>query len=563
MATSKKKTTTGSKTTKKVTVDKHDMKFSGGFSEASLAPSSFDPMALGPENAFTLINSDVLKPSWKANKYPVSKSEYQEMLLAAEHPDNMTRSASAASDSSAVGDSDEDIMMALESSEDDLPEDIGPSASGPQALAPSVISKFEAIPSTGWIPPDCVSAAGPSHVLVGVNSEFRIYTKTGSMQRRYQFNTFFSTVLPNSAAVKVFDPRMIWDHYSKRYVIIVAATQSSPQKSWCCIAVSKTTDPMGSWWVYALDASKDGSNATTNWMDYPMLGFDPQALYIGMNQFKGSSFQYSKLRILNKTEVYAGAPVKWYDFWNLKNPDGSLAFTVQPCCHYRGSGPGAAYLINNHFGSNNKLTLWTLTNPLAHWSGGAPSLSKKSMGCRSYDVPPQGRQKGSSTRVATNDNRILNAVYQHAGGVKRIWACHNSKISWSGDSEARCAVQWYEVDVPTAKVVQQNGYGQKGAYYMFPVIQTDLRCNAYVIFSRCSSNEYPCQRITGRKNGAPAHDLENSVLVKAGESAHTSGRYGDYFGIGRDASDANRIYGVGQYAESSGNWGTYVVSAKY
>lgn len=540
---------------------KHDMKFAGVYSGQAMEPRSFEPLAQGPESFMSLINSDMRKPKWKANKYPVSMAQYKTMQLNAEKIDRGSLMALAAGDNSSIGDTDEEIN-ALEAAED-LPEDNGPLSFGPAALAPTVASKFEAVPATGWIPPDCVSAAGPNHVLVAVNSEFRIYNKTGSMLSRNQYNSFFSSVLPNSASVKVFDPRLAWDQYSQRYIMIVAAVQSSPQKSWLGVAVTKTIDPTGGWWVYALDAAKDGSTNTTNWMDYPMLGYDSQAIYVGMNQFKGDTFQYGKVRILNKTELYGGLPAKWYDFWNLKNPDGSLAFTVQPCSHFRAAGPGPAYMINNLWGPGSKLTMWTITNPLASWSGGTPTVTKVSVACKSYDLPPQAKQKGSATTIATNDNRLLNAIYQHAGSARRIWTCHNTKISWQGDSEARSAAQWYEVDVPTKKVIQQNAYGQKGSYYFFPVIQTDLNCNAFMAFSRCSPSEFACFRITGRKKAAPLGDMEGSVLVKAGESAHNSGRFGDYFGIGRDGADANRIYAVGEYAESSGLWGTYVVSAKY
>ena len=546
-------------TDKKTELNLHNNSFSGG-SKTALQPITFDPSAVTPEMLSSMINSDVKKPSWKNNKYPVPVEEFKALQQEAAKPDQETMMARAAGDSSPA---DTDEEMAGEAFE--LPEDGVYGANAPGELAPAITSGFEAIPSTGWIPPDCVSATGPNHVVVAVNSEFRIYNRTGTMLRRTLASTFFAGSLPGGASVKVFDPRIVYDHYNNRFLKIWAATQSSPARSWCCVAVSRTSDPMGAWWIYSLDAAVDGSTATTNWMDYPMLGLDPNAVYIGMNQFKvGGGFQYAKLRILNKAELYAGAPVRWYDFWNLKNPDGSGAFTVQPCVHFRGVGGGNAYLVNAIWPGSNKLTMWTLIDPLRFWrDGGAPTLAKDSIACRSYDVPPQAKQKGSATNINTNDSRLLNAIYQNAGGVQRIWTTHTSKISWSGDSEARSAVQWYEIDVPTKKVIQQNGYGQSGAYYFFPVIQTDMRRNAYLIFGRSSAAEFANMRLTGRKVTAALNDLEGSALIKVGESAHTSGRYGDYFGIGRDPLDANRIWGVGEYAESSGNWGTQVVSAKF
>ena len=136
---------------------------------------------------------------------------------------------------------------------------------------------------------------------------------------------------------------------------------------------------------------------------------------------------------MNKAELYGGGVgsshnVRWWDFWNLKNADGSVAFTVQPAVHFRGTGGNPpAYLVNALWPSGNTLTMWTLNNPLALWSGGSPSLVSNAVTCRNYDLPPSAIQPGTTTRVATNDSRLLNAIYQNVGGTLRLWTCHTSK----------------------------------------------------------------------------------------------------------------------------------------
>src|SRR5262249_15017906 len=152
----------------------------------------------------------------------------------------------------------------------------------------------------------------------------------------------------------------------------------------------------------------NGSTATNNWADYPTLGFDTQGIYITSNMFQfNGGFQYAKLRILNKAELYAGGvgpshTARWYDFWNLKNPDNSVVFTLQPAVHFRGVGGNPpAYFVNAIWPSSNKLTLWTLSNPVGFWIGGTPSLANASVPCISYDLPPQAMQSGTTTRIAT------------------------------------------------------------------------------------------------------------------------------------------------------------------
>ena len=509
----------------------------------------------------------IAKPDWMLGRFPVPMEEYRELNRAAEEPD--PDALSAATDDTLVEDTSVEVATAKAAVTDeyeDVPEDAatGPGQEGPQAGAPSTVTSFEGTPQTGFRPPDCTLAVGPSDVLVAVNVDLAGYRKDGTLRFRWPSMTaLFSPVLPSGAGL--FDPKLAYDHLAQRWIVIVAARRQSPAGSWIMLGVSQGPDPAGRWWVWALDFSVDGSAATNNWADYPMLGFDTQAIYITTNQFRiGGNFSYSKLRILNKSEAYAGAALRWYDFWNLKNPDNSLAFTVQSTVHFRGQGgnpPG--FFCNALWPSGSSLTLWQLNDPLASWRGATPVLEKFAVACRSYDLPPDAEQPDTATRIETNDSRLLSSMFQFVGGVHRLWTAHTSKITWSGDSAARSAVQWYEIDTQTRKVVQQAGYGALGFYYYFPVVQTDFGRNAHLLFSRSSAQEYGSLRQTGRRVNDAANDLQGSALVKAGESAYTGGRWGDYFGHARDGGDANRVWLYGEFADARNSWGTWVCSTRF
>lgn len=496
-------------------------------------------------------------------RFPVTMEEYRRMSLVAETFDPTQTSLEMRADVPP----DEDVEPTLFREGDEvLPEEsLFLGATGPASLAPTIANSFEGIRATGWQPPDnCIGVGNTDDVLVGVNIDLAGYRKNGNQRFRWpNMSTLFQSVLPSG--VGLFDPRILFDHYAQRWCVVSAARGSNPNSSYLMVGVSKTADSAGSWWVYRLDATKDGSTSTSNWGDYPMVGFDGQCFYIACNMFAfNGGFQYCKLRILYKNQLYNGQPITWYDFWNLKNPNGQVAFTVQPCRHYQGTGGNPpAYMVNAIWPGGSTLTLWTINNPVGHWTGGAPSLSKADVSCRAYDLPPDAKQKDSTTHIETNDSRLLDACFQFGGGVKRLWTCQTSKISWPGDSEARSCVQWYEIDVPTNKVVQQNAYGAQGYYYYFPAIQTDLQRNAYLVFGRSSDSTYASFRQTGRKVTDAANDMQNSALVKAGESAYIAGRWGDYFGICRDGADPNRIWGYGEYAAAGGRWGTWVYSAAF
>jgi hypothetical protein len=500
------------------------------------------------------------RPTWQVTRYPVSIEEFEELNRAAEEYDESDEAAPEALEDTAA--EQDEAVEAAAVEEFDPPE--GTALAGPGELAPNQMANFEGLTATAWQPPDCTVAVGPNDVLVGVNTDVAGYNKAGGQKFKWlNTSALFAPVLPAGAGI--FDPKMVYDHYAGRWIVVVAARRQSPAGSWVLIAASQGANPGGAWWVWSLDSSLDGSNHTNNWGDFPNLGFDTQAVYITLNMFQiGGGFQYVKVRILSKAQLYAGGGLAWYDYWNLKNPDGSLVFTLQPAVHFRGLGGNPpAYLVNGLFGAGSSLTLWTLSDPLGYWSGRSASLTRRSIPCLSYDLGPNAAQPGTATRIRTDDNRLLNAVFQNVGGVQRLWTTHTTKQSWAGDSEARSALQWYEIDVPTQAVVQQNRFGRSGLYYYYPAIQTDISRNAHVVFGRSGSNVFAELRQTGRKVGDAPNTLEGSALVKAGQSAYTGGRWGDYSGICRDGGDSSVVWMYGQYAGASNTWATRVCATKF
>jgi hypothetical protein len=517
---------------------------------------------LTPEELLELPPSPIRHPDF-INRFPVSIEEFESLERAARELSETPSAPGGGPDAQVDTEAPETTI------EGNPPEDGDYGEDGP-VLAPTSLANFEGIPQTAFRPPDCTLAVGPNDVMVSVNVDLVGYTKAGVQRFRWaNFTTLFNPVLPPNA--QLFDPKLAYDHYANRWIVCVAARRATPQGSWIMMAVSQTPDPAGPYWIWATDATVDGSTSTGNWADFPMLGFDTQGIYVSTNQFVfGGNFAYAKVRIFNKAELYAGGAgaghnIRWFDFTRLRNSDNSLAFSVQPAAHFQGLGGNpSAFLVNSLFPRGSSLTLWTLANPLGLWTGGAPTLTSASVACRSYDLPPAAVQRdGGTVRIATNDTRLLNAVFQSAGGTQRLWTTHTSAFTWPGDTEARSVAQWYEIDVPSRTVVQQNAYGASGRHYFFPVVQTDSNRNAYLTFGRSAADEYGQLRQTGRLVGDPPGQLQGSALVAAGQSAYNGGRWGDYFGIGRDPSDARTVWSYGEYAGTGNTWRTRVTSARF
>ena len=76
------------------------------------------------------------------------------------------------------------------------------------------------------------------------------------------------------------DPIVLWDRFRSRWVISqfsLGPSANGPSKT--AIAVSKTADPTGAWWLYCYDYSPTTMN------DYPKFGVWPDGYYYTCNQF--------------------------------------------------------------------------------------------------------------------------------------------------------------------------------------------------------------------------------------------------------------------------------------
>jgi hypothetical protein len=60
-------------------------------------------------------------------------------------------------------------------------------------------------------------------------------------------------------------------------------------------------------------------------------------------------------------------------------------------------------------------------------------LQKFAVACRRYDLPPDAEQPDTTTRIETNDSRLLSSMFQYVGGVQRLWVANTSatRTAWT------------------------------------------------------------------------------------------------------------------------------------
>ncbi len=495
------------------------------------------------------------RPSWQLTRWPVMRDEFEKLVAEASRPDETG------------------AALALAEPE---PKSLAARQVAAPVAPPTVVSNLAGLGRTPIDPPDPALAVGPDDVMVAVNDRFAVVSKRApGPPTALPLAALFGSAVPPNAFL--FDPKLAYDHYAQRWIVLSDARRQAPAGSWLVLATSQTSDPRGRYNTWTLDASYDGQRATNNWADFPGLGYDEQAVYVAVNMMAfGGGFQHAKLRILNKAELYPPADrpapaLHWFDIARLPNPDGSLAFAVQPAVHHRGQG-GPAYLVNALWPAGDSLTVWTLTDPLAPWrkGGGRPSLVNRSVPCNGYAQPPAAKQPGAPPLVGTDDVRLSAATYDADGPGAGLWTAHTSKFTWPGEPEARSLVQWYQLDPAAPALLQQGRYGEPGAYHYFPALATAASGDAFVVFGRSGMHDYAHLRATGRAAADPAGRLRDSALLQSGSATYTSpnsagntARWGDYFSAARDPHDPGLVWLYGQYAGPGGAWATRLCAVRF
>src|SRR3954454_22000418 len=121
-------------------------------------------------------------------------------------------------------------------------------------------TRFQGLSQVCCIPPDIQLAAGSKYVMETVNSEAAIYTKTGSIIKKFGLEYLFN--LPSrksSDSHGITDPILFFDNTTKdggtnssignnnnRWFASISDTTTHSVR----IAVSKTNDPTGVWRIY-------------------------------------------------------------------------------------------------------------------------------------------------------------------------------------------------------------------------------------------------------------------------------------------------------------------------
>jgi hypothetical protein len=389
----------------------------------------------------------------------------------------------------------------------------------------------------GLTPPDMGLAVGGGDEVQMVNIVGRIWTGTtpGAV---FDLRPFFG-----APANSVSDPWIIFDRPTGRFIAgIFDITRGGED-----FAISKTSDPAGSWFIYRV---KYPGVAGGGCPDQGKGGVDDNVIALGFNEFStagcsGGTFLGAAVEVFNKAQMLAGTAVSFV---------------------YTAPNPGRVSLIPAQSMTSTTTEFFaSLDNPSGTKlhrvaSTGVPpavvtmtALADLTVGA--YASPPAAPQAGTRKKVDSGDDRVQHVVWSS----NTLVLTASDKCKPVGDTASRACARVIAVNTSTNILSMNTDIASKGHYFYYPAPGINSAGQIVIVLADSSSTTFPQVLVTAAPiSGAFA----TPVVVQAGTKPNTTGRYGDYFAVAIDPASPTKAWVAGELGgplTGSFKWNTAVV----
>jgi hypothetical protein len=448
------------------------------------------------------------------------------------------------------------------------PEPSGYGPRSPQAVGVSFVGAT--FSESGYVPPDTMGGVSPTQVLVCINGRIRVFDKAGVVGAlNTTTDNFFVSV---RAGGLTGDPQVRYDVLTSRWFVLMI-TLSAPNRFLLAVSNTSTITAQTGFTFYAVQQDLVGAlpNADTGMVaDYPSLGVDASALYIGCNMFS-TTFQGTSLWVVRKSSVLAAGPVVVTALRRVGTAtDGIFAPRGVTSDN---PAPGMGLFIGPDAGMFSTLDIVRIADP-----GGSPSIA----GMFSMTVPRTGAPQavealGSQHPLDALDDRLFvaQAHLDRLTGERTLWTAHHMVVDGQGNAGGGGVVngsRWYQIGslTGTPTLVQAGTVFDVAAAqarsYWFPSVAMTGQGHAAIGSSVGGPADFPGVAVCGRWEGDDLGSNEAPTLVLAGAAGYNtaggsgpSQRWGDFSMTVVDPADDMTAWTFQEFSLVDGSWGVAVV----
>ena len=393
---------------------------------------------------------------------------------------------------------------------------------------------FRAFTSTGWTPPDPEMAVGMNHIVGIVNGGIRFFDKQGVVLFNDQIEGAGGFWGNEGAGGFVFDPEVVWDPLTDRFIAIAAERDGND--SFYLLAISDDGDPTGNWSKYRLDVTPIIGDD----IDSVNLSVDSQAIYLTADFFSPTRYF---IYIVDKASVLnGGTPI-------TTNTTITGRHSMGAPVNYDPNADSAYFIFAPETSTSNSIRIYSVDDPL-----GTPTTQFVDISVPTYGQPQDPQQMGTTTRPNLFEARFWSAVLRDG----KLWATHH---------QGSPAVQrWYEFDMAgwpqsgQTPTLEQSGNVDTpaGASTYFGSIWVDGAGTMAITCAMSSASSFISMVRTTRSAGDPAGVTQPLQTIITSTSPDNSGRWGDYSATNDDPAEPGRFWGHHEYRTSG--WSTRIAS---
>ncbi|MCI0602352.1 hypothetical protein L0156_05010 [bacterium] len=455
------------------------------------------------------------------------------------------------------------------------------------------------------LPPDTNGDVGPNHYVQMVNLLVRVFDKTGApLTAPFKLSSLFAPLGGICSTNDNGDPVVLYDPLADRWLLSQFAFPPSGNPPYHeCIAISKTSNPTGAYFLY------DFVVPNAEFPDYPKIGVWPDAYYMTANQFFNfGPFDGTGVYAFERTKMLAGDPTASFIYFNLdlaSHPEGvggmlpsdldgppPAADTPNTFAYFTainfGDPADGLRLFDFHvdFGTPANSTFterpessYAAPVPVAAFD---PTLNSGSGTCPvgtfnfrdDIDQPliPGNPAASCNAKLDAIADRLMHRMqYRNFGPYETLVVNHTVDVNFTPPTDTAghlAGVRYYELRRTSPggpfSVNEQATFSPDSDHRWMGSAAMDSNGNLAVGYSVSSATVYPSIRYAGRLASDPPSGLfqgETTLHTGLGSQGNSASRWGDYSALTVDPSDDCSFWYTTEYYNTTDNNGTIPCSS--
>jgi hypothetical protein len=433
-------------------------------------------------------------------------------------------------------------------------------------------------------PPDQGLCVGNNQVVEAVNNAIRVFDTSGApLDDTASVNQFFWGDHFINRSTGVNSPHNMGDlscwydagsnrFYIAAFDILVDAAGTYLGPTTVDFAVSEPGTALGSWTIYQVDTTNDGTDGTPShpicpcFPDYPHIGTDANGFYISTNEYSmvpfGAYYDGANVYVFDKDTVGAGPNLAPGVMFNTARTDlykGTLydGFTLAPALSSGTNyAPNTMYFLSSDAFSGSvpidseQILVWKIANTaLIHSNPAALQLTHTTVPVATYFPPPRSDQKPGPVPLAaclnltacakivlgtpdkykeyefpvdSSDSRMLQSAYAHG----KLWGALGTAVDVGGATKA--GVAYFVVNPVSNSLVKQGTLAVAGNNISMPALGVTSSGHAVMAMSLIGQDYYPSAAYV-RLNDQPG--VPTSGVTVAGPGVGPDDDFSGYRGF--------------------------------